>query len=528
MASNGCYVCAALTAASVEAMAAGMEAAASAGAGVAELRLDHIVDFHAPTQLKALLDARCLPVIVTYRPTWEGGQYSGPEEARLEALLQAVDLGADFVDVELQARVASSFVQRARDMMAARPATSPATRIIVSSHNYEATPDDEGLARLVADIQATGANIVKLATTAVDITDNARIFSLLGRTQVPMIALVMGPRGQISRFLAPKFGAFLTFAALDAGKESAPGQSTVSELSSVYRLSRVGRDTKVLGLIGNPVSHSKGPVLHNAAMASAGYDGVYVPFLVDSVTSFLKTFNSPDFTGFSVTIPHKLAALQACDEVDPVAKAIGAVNTIVRRPEDGKLVGYNTDWEAAICAIEDGLRAAEGLTAGITSSTNRGEKHSPLRDRLVVVVGAGGAGKALVFGARQRGARVLIANRSRLKAEELAMEAGASVVNLVGLSEPGIAELAAGESLMPVLANTTSIGMHPNVDESPVAAEGLRGYRVVFDAVYTPMETMLLRDAKQMGCHPVSGLEMFVGQAAEQFELFTGRPGAYI
>eukprot|EP00850_Spirogloea_muscicola_P012794 SM000084S23130 [mRNA] locus=s84:280069:283935:+ [translate_table: standard] len=522
MASNGCYVCAALTAASVEAMAAGMEAAAAAGAGVAELRLDHIVGFHAPTQLKALLDARCLPVIVTYRPTWEGGQYAGPEEARLEALLQAVDLGADFVDV------ASSFVQRARDMMAARPALSPATRIIVSSHNYEATPNDEGLARLVADIQATGADIVKLATTAVDITDNARIFSLLGRTQVPMIALVMGPRGQISRFLAPKFGAFLTFAALDAGKESAPGQSTVSELSSVYRLSRVGRDTKVLGLIGNPVSHSKGPVLHNAAMASTGYDGVYVPFLVDNVASFLKMFNSPDFAGFSVTIPHKLAALQACDEVDPVAKAIGAVNTIVRRPEDGKLVGYNTDWEAAICAVEDGLRAAEGSTAGMTSSTKRGEEHSPLRDRLVVVVGAGGAGKALVFGARQRGARVLIANRSRLKAEELAMEAGASVVDLVELSQPGIAELAAGEALMPVLANTTSIGMHPNVDESPIAAEGLRGYRVVFDAVYTPMETMLLRDAKQMGCHPVSGLEMFVGQAAEQFELFTGSPGAYI
>ena len=197
----------------------------------------------------------------------------------------------------------------------------------------------------------------------------------------------------------------------------------------MYRLGRVGRFTKVYGLIGNPVGHSKGPVLHNRGLLECQLDGIYVPFLVDDVRDFLRAYDSPDFAGFSVTIPHKQTALECCDEVDPLAKvrptpfstlgggsapssphphpllvqSIGAVNTIVRR-EDGKLVGYNTDVGAAISAIEEGLRAREGREAS-------GLK-SPLEGRLCVVVGAGGAGRALAFGAKQKGAVVIIANRN--------------------------------------------------------------------------------------------------------------------
>eukprot|EP00897_Mesotaenium_endlicherianum_P002379 jgi/Mesen1/2169/ME000152S01252 len=196
--------------------------------------------------------------------------------------------------------------------------------------------------------------------------------------------------------------------------------------------------------------------------------------------------------------------------------AIGAVNTLVRRP-DGTLKGYNTDWGAAISAIEDGLVLREG---------DKGGGKSPLAGRLVVVVGAGGAGRALAFGAKQRGASVLIVNRNYERAKELAEIVGGDVLQLSDLSHvETIPTYTAGghlAALAPVLAQTTSVGMQPDVDSTPVAKEALGCYSVVFDAVYTPMETRLLREARAAGATPVSGLEMFVGQAAEQFELFTG------
>ncbi|CAI5500720.1 unnamed protein product, partial [Closterium sp. Naga37s-1] len=425
--------------------------------------------------------------------------------------------------------VASDFIQKhvapRRAAAAAAGDGVTATRVIVSSHNYSVTPPLEELRVLVARIEAAGADIVKFATTATDITDNARVFQILKEAQRPTIALVMGPKGLISRLLAPKFNAFLTFGAIAPGAESAPGQPTVAELAGTYRLAGVGPATHVFGLVGNPVGHSKGPVLHNAALRHVGYDGVYVPFLVDDVPGFLKAFDSPDFKGFSVTIPHKLAALECCQDVEPLAKSIGAANTIIRG-EGGRLMGYNTDCMAAIETIEDGLRQAEG------GSSNEEAFSSPLAGRLFVVVGAGGAGRALAFGAKERGADVIITNRSYGKAEALAAAVGGTAVPLPsGSGDVAADELAAvlqemqrGRSGRAVLANTTSVGMHPHVDDTPVSKAVLQECSLVFDAVYTPMETRLLKEAKQAGAATVSGVEMFVGQAARQFELFTGKP----
>jgi 3-dehydroquinate dehydratase/shikimate dehydrogenase len=172
---------------------------------------------------------------------------------------------------------------------------------------------------------------------------------------VPIIGLVMNNRGFISRVLCPKFGGYLTFGSLEKGKESAPAQPTAADLINVYNIRQIGPDTKVFGIIGNPVGHSKSPILHNEAFRSVGLNAVYVPFLVDDLAKFLQTYSSPDFAGFSCTIPHKEAAVRCCDEVDPIARDIGAVNTIIRKP-DGKLVGFNTDYVGAISAIEDGIR----------------------------------------------------------------------------------------------------------------------------------------------------------------------------
>ncbi|KAG6478555.1 hypothetical protein ZIOFF_061998 [Zingiber officinale] len=208
------------------------------------------------------------------------------------------------------------------------------------------------------------------------------------------------------------------------------------------------------------------------------------------------------------TIPHKEAALRCCDEVDPIAKAIGAVNTIVKRASDGKLIGYNTDYVGAISAIEDGLR---GLRGG------KDEIGSPLAGKIFVVIGAGGAGKALAYGAKAKGAKVVIANRTFERAKELA--------NLMGAQALTLAEL---ENFHPengmILANTTSIGMQPNINQTPVSKQALRWYSLIFDAVYTPKVTTLLREAQESGATVVSGLEMFTRQAMGQFELFTNLP----
>ncbi|CAL9153078.1 unnamed protein product, partial [Musa hybrid cultivar] len=496
-------LCVPLVSKTVEQMVADMAAAKACGADLVEIRLDHLSNFDPRRDLQLLLDDRPLPALVTYRPKWEGGEYEGNDKQRFQALCLAMELGAEYVDVEL--KVAEDFV---RLIFEKKPENF---KLIISSHNYQSTPSNEELSSLVARIQAAGADIVKIATTAVDIVDVAHMFQVIVHCQqVPMIGLVMEEKGLISRLLCPKYGGYLTFATLGAGKESAPGQPTISDLLNVYNIRQIGTDTKVFGIIGKPVGHSKSPILHNAAFKSVGLNAVYVPFLVDVLADFLNAYSSADFAGFSCTIPHKEAAVRCCDEVDPIAKSIGAVNTIVKWPTDGKLIGYNTDYVGAISAIEDGIRGSKGV--------GKDETVSPLAGKVFVVIGAGGAGKALAYGAKEKGAKVVIANRTYERARELA--------NLIGGHALTLSEL---EKFHPedgmILANTTSIGMQPNVDETPLKKQALGAYAVVFDAVYTPKVTRLLREAEESGATVVSGLEMFIRQAMGQFELFTNLAG---
>ncbi|XP_077232468.1 dehydroquinate dehydratase, putative / shikimate dehydrogenase isoform X2 [Tasmannia lanceolata] len=498
---NSSLICVPLVSKSVDEMLIGMVQAKDSGADVIELRIDYLESLRPRSDLEILLRDKPLPVLVTYRPKWEGGQYEGDEQKRLDALRLAMELGADYIDVELKV---------AHEFMSSISGNKPEKfKVIVSSHNYQSTPSAEEIGNLVATIQATGADIVKIATYAVDITDVARMFQVLVHCQVPIIGLVMSERGAISRLLCPKFGGYLTFGSVSAGKESAPGQPTIKDLLDLYNLKNIGADTKVFGLIGKPVGHSKSPLLHNAAFRSVGFNAVYVPLLVDDLANFLKVYSAPDFAGFSCTMPHKETAVQCCDEVDPIAKSIGAVNTIIRRPSDGKLIGYNTDYIGAISAIEDGIRGSHNTGINATGS--------PLAGKLFVVIGAGGAGKALAFGAKAKGAKVVIANRTYDRARELA--------DLVGGDAISLAEL---ESFHPangmILANTTSMGMHPNIDGTPISKQALSFYSVVFDAVYIPKVTRLLREAEESGVSTVSGVEMFIRQAMGQFELFTGMP----
>ncbi|CAN1854029.1 Bifunctional 3-dehydroquinate dehydratase/shikimate dehydrogenase, chloroplastic [Linum perenne] len=501
---NPTLICVPIMADSVDEMLVKSGQAKSAGADLVEIRLDSLSSFVEPRRdLASIIDGSPLPTLCTYRPSWEGGQYEGDENERLDVLKLAMELGADYIDVELQ--VAGDFIE---SLNGNRPTKC---KIIVSSHNYENTPSVDDLGNLVARIQSTGADIVKIATTALDITDVARMFRITVHSQVspvPIIGLVMGERGLISRVLCAKFGGYLTFGTLESGVVSAPGQPLLKDLLDLYNFRQIQADTKVFGIIGKPVGHSKSPVLYNEAFRSLGFNGVYVHLLVDDLESFLKTYASPDFAGFSCTIPHKEAAVKCCDEVDPVAKSIGAVNCIVRRESDGKLFGFNTDYVGAISAIEDGLRASQN------GSSLSG---SPLAGKLFVVIGAGGAGKALAYGAKEKGAKIVIANRTYDRAKELADTIGGEAISLADL------ENFHPESGM-ILANTTSIGMQPKVDETPIPKHALRHYALVFDAVYTPKITRMLREAQECGATIVSGDEMFIGQAYDQFERFTGLP----
>jgi len=445
-------------------------------ADLAEVRLDAMRIF----DLDRLLDHPPCPVIITCRPAREGGLYDGPEADRLEALRRAVRLGARYVDVEHDSLSLLGDV--------------PPERVIASYHNFHETPRD--LLAIHRRLAESGAGTVKVAVTAGHILDTVPVLRLLQDARVPTIALSMGERGLLTRILAPKYGAALTYAADDTGPEAAPGQVTLGLMRDLYRADRIGPATEVYGVVADPVAHSVSPQIHNAAFAEIGCDAVYLPLWVEGdPADFVRAMKPFDFSGYSVTIPHKQTVMPAADEIEPVARRIGAVNTLQRRP-DGSLFATNTDWTAGLSAIE--------------AVVGKGW----LRGKRALGLGAGGVGRAMAFGLAERGARLTLTDVDAGRAEALADELGAATC-----SPDDVADVPCD-----VLLNCTPVGMHPKTDASPVPREALREGLVVYDAVYNPAETRLLREARQAGCRTVAGLDHFVRQAVEQFELWTGRP----
>lgn len=510
-------VCTSVTAPTAAAALRDFHAAAAAGADVVELRLD-LLD--AGEAWLPLLAASPLPVIVTNRAAWEGGRCALPEADRLASLARAAAAGAAFVDVELAAAAAYTAAHGAPSAAVAAggaggggggggkggtPDAGRTCRLILSHHNFERALTRDEAAKVYADAVAAGADVVKVAMAAASAADVGVVFDLLAAARVPTIALAMGERGVATRILAPKYGGFLTFTSVAAGAESAPGQLDTATLLRAYPFRSITPATAVYGVIGCPVGHSMSPVLHNAALGAAGVDAVYVPLLVDDgdLQRFLAAVRPHGFVGFSVTLPHKVAALAAVgDAVDPVAARIGAVNTLVA--DDAAAAGYrgyNTDWTGALDAVAE-RRALPGA--------------------VVMVLGAGGAGRALAFGAVARGAGlVVIVNRSVDKARALAAEVRTDTCPAVAASPAAAVDLPF-VARVDVVMNSTSVGMAPAVDATPVDAVLFRrrGAPLVFDAVYNPLETRLLREAAAAGCETVSGVEMFVRQAAAQFRLW--------
>ncbi|CAK9178055.1 unnamed protein product [Ilex paraguariensis] len=383
-------VCAILECETMEEMLSSMEKAKEEGADLVELCINSMSFSHI-SEVEQLLKQRTLPAIVSFRTFCRGDS----KKTCLQVLQLALQLNVEFVEIELE--VASNVVMT--ELMNKRSNS----KLIVSSYIQGGHLSKEKLGNLVTCLQCTGADAIKLVVDVVYITDVAPVFHMLTHCQIPLIARAVGDRGLISQLLGPKYGAFLVSGSL--GGNSIPGLPPLASIKQVYKLEYMDVDTKVFGVISNPVGHSKGPLLHNPAFRHTRYNGIYVPLLVDNVKEFFRVYSCNDFAGFSVGIPHKEAAVECCDEVHPLAKSIGAVNTIVRRPTDGKLVGYNTDCEACISAIEDALRERR-ITNGQASHA------SPVAGKLFVLVGAGGAARAMAFGAKSRGARIVIFNRN--------------------------------------------------------------------------------------------------------------------
>ncbi|MFN3531837.1 MAG: shikimate dehydrogenase [Candidatus Brocadia sp.] len=461
-------------------------AEASKFADIIELRLDYIKN----PDLGRILERRTKPVIVTNRPVREGGKFEGNEEERIALLKLAIKLQADFVDIEHDS------IQNIRGDTAHR-AFKGKTKLIVSYHNFYETTGD--LIAIYQKLSQCDADVVKIVTYANDITDNVKIYRLLQQAQTPLISFCMGEYGIISRILYKRFGSYLTFASLRKGKESAPGQIGIHELLNIYQAQKQDKHTSIYGLIGNPVSHSISPIIHNALFKEMNLNSIYVPFKVDKIGEFIKGYRELDVKGYSVTIPHKESVINYLDAIDPTAKKIGAVNTILNN--DGQLIGYNTDCKAAIQALEE--MNQESLTDA---------KSDRLRGRRVTLLGAGGAARAIAFGLQERGAQVTVVNRNHERALSLARDVGCLCKKLNKLSSIET----------DILINATPVGMYPAVNETPIDKGQLKPGMIVFDTIYNPIETRLLREAKAHGCKVVGGLPMFVNQAAAQFELWTG------
>ena len=451
------------------------------GANLVELRLDYV---SSRVNIKRLLKDRPCPVVITCRREEDGGKFTGAEDLRMMMLREAIAEGVDYIDLE--------------DELADRIPRFGQTKRIISYHNFRKTPAK--LNEIYDRLATLDADIVKIATMAQHPHDNVRMLELVKNAKIPTVGMCMGDIGTPSRILCGRFGSPFTYSTFHHERALAPGQLSFQQMSEIYRYDQLESDTVVYGVVADPIGHSLSPQIHNAAFTEAGLNAVYCPFRVpvDDLEQFVKDVPRLGIRGLSVTIPHKEAISRYLTKVDPAAKGIAAVNTVLFR--DGEIIGYNTDYKAAMDTIEKAL-GGDGTT-------------SPLTGKRVLVLGAGGVSRAIMYGLQKRGAKAIIASRTRERADKLAKEFDGRAVewNARHNGEPD------------VLVNGTPIGMHPNVDETPFNRSYLRPGMLVFDTVYNPESTLLVKEARDHSCRVATGVEMFVGQAALQYQLFTGKP----
>jgi 3-dehydroquinate dehydratase / shikimate dehydrogenase len=449
-----------------------------------EFRLDYLSKPGlALPPLKRFLESHPGTVgIATCRRAASGGKFRGSIASQLDVLSKAAAAGCQLVDVELQTASKSKPEQLRKLRTRAG--------LILSFHDFRAT---KKLEETLEKMLAYPADFYKVVSTATTLADNVAMIKFLSREgdRHSLIGMCMGEQGVISRVLGVRAGSVFTFASAGAGQETAAGQITARELRNVYRIEQVDVATRVYGVVGDPVAHSLSPAIMNAAFRRENVNAVYVALHAKTLKDLLTCVREIPIYGVSVTMPYKESILGHLDNADSHTNKVGACNTVVRA-QDGKLYGFNTDTAGIVRPLERRLNTLEGAR--------------------ILVLGAGGAARAAVFGLKERGAEVYILNRSLAHAKKLAHQARARIIKRPDLKK----------AAFDVIINATPVGMG-NSRESPLQDKEINA-RYVFDMVYDPAETRLMKLATERGAQVIPGIEMFVHQAARQFEIWTGKP----
>jgi 3-dehydroquinate dehydratase/shikimate dehydrogenase len=464
--------------------------AAKQGAEFIELRLDILAkapDFHR------LLHNKPAAMLATVRRAVDGGRFKGSEDARKTLLRQAIVSGFDWVDLET-------------DVIDTIPRFGKVKRI-VSYHNTRETPAD--LEKIHERMCKQDADVVKIAVRAAATTDNLRLMRLVRTAPKPTVAFCMGDLGTPSRLLGAKYGAPFTYAAFNKERGIAPGLPGYQELKKIFFYTEINAATRVFGVIGDPVGHSLSPLIHNRLFRDNKINAVYVPFRVPrgELPAFLTGFDQVPVDGYSVTIPHKEDAAELAAHRDLTVERTKAANTLIRG--EGGFTAYNTDYQGAIDALSSYLAEHPPPTPEGGAAA---EAPDSLASKTIMVLGAGGVARAVAHALQDSRALVTVVNRTPERAHKLAEAVGCRTVDWAGRHNV----------LCDIVVNCTSVGMHPHVDETPLHHSFFKPGVLVFDTIYTPETTLLVKEARQRGSATLTGVELFVRQAALQFQLFTG------
>jgi 3-dehydroquinate dehydratase/shikimate dehydrogenase len=452
-----------------------------------EFRLDYLTKPAAslPRFKQFLTDNGACTAIATCRCEVNGGKFKGSNTEAADILFKAAEAGFQLVDIELESaeKLPKATLEKVRATGAA---------LIVSHHDFHATKDLEGILARITPFQP---EFIKICPTARNLADNITLMRFLEKVEdshnSSVVGICMGESGVISRILGLRAGSAFTFAAATPGEETAPGQIAARTLLETYRVDQVDAATKVYGVAGNPIGSSLSPLMMNTAFRRETVNAVYLALQTSKVEDLFKLVREIPIQGVSITMPLKQDIIPLLERTDPLSAKIGAVNTIFRA-QDGKFYGFNTDVQGIIAPLE---------------------RRMALAGAKVLVLGAGGAGRAAVFGLRDKGAEVWILNRTPETAAKLARQAGAKTIKREAVAKAGF----------DIIINATPIGMAGNKAAPLLGPEDLV-CKIVFDLVYNPLETPLLRAARQKGISVITGIEMFVQQGARQFEIWTGKP----
>lgn len=451
-----------------------------------EFRLDYLAKpLQALPQLKEFLAARGdVVAIATCRREANGGQFKGTLAQEFEILQKAAAAGFHLIDVEVES------AEEAKPAELEKLKASGAA-LLISYHDFSTT---KGLDDVYDRMKPFAADFLKVVSTARSLTDNITMMRFLERTSesAHVVGICMGEQGVISRILGLRAGSAFTFASSTPGAETAPGQIDARTLVETFRIDQLDKATKIYGVAGNPIKHSLSPVMQNTAFRKESVNAVYLPLETTKLSDLLSLVKEVPLSGLSVTMPLKEEIMQHLEKSDALSQKIGAANTIVRS-QDGKLYGFNTDVAAIVQPLEKRLLKLKGTK--------------------ILVLGAGGAARAAVFGLKDRGAEVFLLNRNLEAAQRLAREAGAKTIRQDQVAK----------TQFDVIVNATPCGMS-GVQPTHVLELDEINAKLVFEMVYNPIETPFIRMARELNIPVITGVEMFVHQGARQFEIWTGKP----